>query len=173
MSNLIDLNNSNTSYYGPILDLTSLSRGYNCIGKYQTPENEDYLRKMEINIIYYIDGADITFTYHVYGMDYINISYFNYDFTTDFCYSGVLDSVTVNNKDCYCNTIRPKCPMCYKYFSKQHTLKEIMSITDLLLDYMFLGNTGKVSKKWLDDEEYLEKYVLQHKKLEDLEKDFE
>ena len=169
-------------FAGPLVDYTELQRG---MLSYSSSYYNDYDR-MSIDVIYYTEyNNKVTFTFNV--IDYYNhqntmISDNMVDQFTD-AFSFKLDLYSINHVrdnvfagDRMFHFELPQ-PINIKYapqsyFLTHYKIKDIVIMTDLMMDVFFGDNKYKLDKNKINDVEYLSKVKTIQDKLNEIEKDF-
>lgn len=170
-------------FAGPLVDYTELQRG---MLSYSSSYYNDYDR-MSIDVIYYtVFNNKVTFTFNV--IDYYNhqntmISDNMVDQFTD-AFSFKLDLYSINQvRDniyagdggmFHCELPTPinikYAP--HSYFHTHNEIKDIVFMTDLIMDVFYGDNKYKLDKNKINDVEYLRKVMTIQDKLNEIEKDF-
>lgn len=63
-------------------------------------------------------------------------------------------------------------PECINYFRQPLQIKDVVFFTDLLIDYMYLGNKYNIKQEQLNDYEFLNKLRNSYRKIDKLQEDF-
>lgn len=170
-------------FAGPLVDYTELQRG---MLSYSSGYYNDYDR-MSIDVIYYtVFNNKVTFTFNV--IDYYNhqntmISDNMVDQFTD-AFSFKLDLYSINQvRDniyagdggmFHCELPTPinikYAPQ--SYFHTHHKIKDIVFMTDLIMDVFYGYNKYKLDINKINVVEYLRKVMTIQDKLNEIEKDF-
>lgn len=172
------------SFAGPLVDYTELQRG---MLSYSSGYYNDYDR-MSIDVIYYTKYDNkVTFTFNVNGFDFNQNNTMVSDTPADLftnAYLFRLDLYSINQvRDniyagdggmFHCELPTPinikYAPQ--SYFHTHHEIKDIVFITDLIMDVFYGYNKYKLDKNKINDVEYLRKVMTIQDKLNEIEKDF-
>lgn len=168
--NIIDLNNNNQNYYGPIVDTSALERGISYIGMYDTAYNRAQVNNMGIDISYDMFNQKIKFHFVVNGFNLSDTAYDEENILLCYYYNCRLSSVEMDSGwGSYSNL---RMPMCYKYFGQLVQIKDITFFTDLLMEVMFLGNPRQITDEQINDNKFLTKLRDSYIKEQKLQEDF-
>lgn len=168
-------------FAGPLVDYTELQKCMHSFSSYYN--NYD---RMSIDVIYYTEYDNkITFTFKV--IDYYNHQNMISDkpadlFTNAFSFKLDLYSINHVRDNVFAGDDRMfhfelPSPINIKYapqsyFLTYHKIRDIVFMTDLMMDVFYGDNKYKLDKNKINDEEYLSKVKIVQDKLNEIEKDF-
>lgn len=173
------------SFAGPLVDYTELQKSMQSFS-YSSSYYNSYDR-MSIDVIYYTEyNNKVTFKFNV--IDYYNhqntmISDNMVDQFTD-AFSFKLDLYSINHVrdniftgDGRMFNFELPSPINIKYapqsyFLTHYKIKDIVFMTDLMMDVFYGDNKYKLDKNKINDVEYLRKVKTIQDKLNEIEKDF-
>lgn len=172
-------------FAGPLVDYTELQRGMHSFS-YSSYNNYNYDR-MSIDVFYYTEYDNkITFTFNVDGF------YFNQNntmvgdvpadlFTNAYLFKLDLCSIKQERDNIFAGDrmfhFELPTPINIKYvpqlyFHIYHEIKDVVFMTDLLMDVFYGDNKYKLDKDKINNVEYLSKVKTIQDKLNEIEKDF-
>ena len=171
-------------FAGPLVDYTELQRGMHSFS-YSSYNSYD---RMSIDVFYYTEYDNkITFTFNV------NDFYFNQNntmvgdvpadlFTNTYLFKLDLCSIKQERDNIFAGDGRMfhcelPSPINIKYapqsyFRTHHEIKDIVFMTDLMMDVFYGDNKYKLDKDKINNVEYLSKVKTIQDKLNEIEKDF-
>lgn len=169
------------SFAGPLVDYTNLQKCKHSFSIYSYD-------RMSLDVIYYIEYYNkVTFTFNVNGF------YFNQNntmvsdipadlFTNAYLFKLDLYSINQVRDNIYAGDDRMfHCELPTQinikyvpqlYFHTHHEIKDIVFMTDLMMDVFYGDNKYKLDKNKINDVEYLRKVKTIQDKLNEIEKDF-
>ena len=172
-------------FAGPVIDYTELNRGMQSFS--YSFDSVGY-EKMYLDVIYYVPYDNkLTFTFRVSSFDLdqqiTNVGDTPADrFTNAFLYR--LDLYSINQErdnrfmgadDRYYFNIPTPINIKYapqSYFYTHHKMKDIVFMTDLMMDVFYGDNKYKLDKDRINNDEYLSKIQTIQDKLIAIEEDF-
>lgn len=171
-------------FAGPLVDYTELQRGMHSFS-YSSYNSYD---RMSIDVFYYTEYDNkITFTFNV------NDFYFNQNntmvgdvpadlFTNAYLFkldlysiNQVRDNIFADNGRIFHCELPSPINIKYapqSYFRTHHEIKDIVFMTDLMMDVFYGDNKYKLDKDKINNVEYLSKVKTIQDKLNEIEKDF-
>ena len=171
-------------FAGPLVDYTELQRGMHSFS-YSSYYNSD---RMSIDVIYYTEYDNkVTFTFNVYGFDFNQNNTMVGDIPADLftnAYLFRLDLYSINQVrdnifagDSRMFHFELPSPINIKYapqsyFHTHHEIRDIVFMTDLMMDVFYGDNKYKLDKDKINNEEYLSKVMTIQNKLIAIEEDF-
>ena len=172
--NILDLNNQDSRYYGPIVDANDLQNSINTIGHAYNYYDSLIHQNMGVDIRYKLyNDTEITFR--------IAIGSFNLDsyeadenLLLQYKYTACFQNMTIDRGWTDTYSIHPMpggLPDCRNYFNQYLSMKDITFFTDLLIDYFYFGDR-KLSSEQLNDYKFLNKLRESYRKIDKLQEDF-
>lgn len=171
-------------FAGPFIDYTELQKGMQSFS-YSSYYNSD---RMSIDVIYYTEYDNkVTFTFNVYGFDFNQNNTMVGDIPADLftnAYLFRLDLYSINQVrenrwvgDSRMFHFEMPAPINIKYapqsyFHTHHEMKDIVFMTDLMMNVFYGDNKYKLDKDKISNVEYLSKVKTIQDKLNEIEKDF-
>lgn len=172
-------------FAGPLVDYTELQRGMHSFS-YSSYNNYNYDR-MSIDVFYYTEYDNkITFTFNVDGFDFNQNNTMVGDVPADlftnaylfrldlYSINQVRDNIFAGDKMFHFELPSPinikYVPQLY--FHIHHEIKDIVFMTDLMMDVFYGDNKYKLDKDKINNVEYLSKVKTIQDKLNEIEKDF-
>ena len=171
-------------FAGPLVDYTELQRGMHSFS-YSSYYNSD---RMSIDVVYYTEYDNkVTCTFNVYGFDFNQNNTMVGDIPADLftnAYLFRLDLYSINQVrdnifagDGRMFNFELPSPINIKYapqsyFHTHHEIKDIVFMTDLMMDVFYGDNKYKLDKDKINNEEYLSKVMTIQNKLIAIEEDF-
>lgn len=171
-------------FAGPLVDYTELQKSMHSFS-YSSYYNSD---RMSIDVIYYTESDNkVTFTFNVFGFDFNQNNTMVGDIPADLftnAYLFRLDLYSINQvrdnifagdgRMFHCELPSPinikYAPQ--SYFHTHHEIKDIVFMTDLIMDVFYGDNKYKLDKDKINNEEYLNKVMTIQNKLISIEEDF-
>ena len=169
-------------FAGPLVDYTELK---NCMLSFSSYYNS--YNRMSIDVIYYVEyNRKITFTFNVTNFDFNQNNKMNYGkpadlFTNAYLFRLDLHSIKQESDDISAGDrmfhFELPTPINMKYvpqfyFHTHHEIKDIVFMTDLIMDVFYGDNKYKLDKNKISNVEYLSKVKTIQDKLNEIEKDF-
>ncbi len=174
------------SFAGPLVDYTGLQKSMQSFS-YSSSYYNSYDR-MSIDVIYYTEyNNKVTFKFNVNGFDFnqnnTKVSDTHADlFTNAFSFKLDLYSINHVSDNVFAGDDRMfhfelPTPINIKYapqsyFLTHYKIKDIVFMTDLMMDVFYGDNKYKLDKNKINDVEYLSKVKTIQDKLNEIEKDF-
>ena len=173
-------------FAGPLVDYTELQRGMHSFS-YSSSYYNSYDR-MSLDVIYYTEYDNkVIFTFNVNSFDFNQNNTMVGDIPADLftnAYLFRLDLYSINQVrdnifagDGRLFSCELPSPINIKYapqsyFRTHHEIKDIVFMTDLMMDVFYGDNKYKLDKNKINDVEYLSKVKTIQDKLNEIEKDF-
>jgi hypothetical protein len=170
--NILDLDNQDSRYYGPIVDASDLVNGINVIGRAYNYYDSLIHQNMGVDVRYKLyNGTEIKFRISIEGFkldDYKE----DKNILSQYEYQAYFQSMTIDrdwtDSHTFCNHGLPDCS---NYFNQYLTMKDITFFTDILLDYVYFGDR-KLTEEQLNDYKFLNKLRESYRKIDKLQEDF-
>lgn len=170
--NILDLDNQDSRYYGPIVDASDLANGINVIGRAYNYYDSLIHQNMGVDVRYKLyNGTEIKFRISIEGFK-LNDYKEDKNILSQYEYQAYFQSMTVDRDWSDSYTFRPSgLPDCRNYFNQYLTMKDITFFTDILLDYVYFGDR-KLTEEQFNDYKFLNKLRESYRKIDKLQEDF-
>lgn len=173
-------------FAGPLVDYTELQRSMHSFS-YSIYNSYD---RMSLDVFYYTEYDNkVTFTFNVDGFDFNqnNTMVGDSDIPADLFTNAYLFRLDLYSINQVCDNIfagdgrmfhcELPTPINIKYapqsyFRTHHEIKDIVFMTDLIMDVFYGDNKYKLDKEKINNEEYLRKVMTIQNKLIEIEEDF-
>lgn len=172
-------------FAGPFIDYTDLQKG---MQSFTYDSYSNYYNRMSIDIIYDVAYDNkVTFTFNVtrfdFNQNYKMVSDIPADlFTNAYMFKMYLYSIQQVRENRWAGDNRMfhfemPTPINIKYapqtyFHTHHEIKDIVFMTDLMMDVFYGDNKYKLDRNKINDEEYIRKLKTIQDKLISIEEDF-
>lgn len=172
-------------FAGPLIDYTELQKG---MQSFSYDSYSNYYNRMSIDVIYYVACDNkVTFTFNVTRFDFNQNCKMDSDIPADLftnAYFFILDlySIKQERENIWVGDNRKfhfemPTPINIKYapqtyFHTHHEMKDIVFMTDLMMDVFYGDNKYKLNRNKINDEEYIRKLKTIQDKLISIEEDF-